>query len=116
MAFSIEARPPLLDHRIVEWGLSRPVCDKFDAAPKEPLRQIVKDRGLGFLLDEPKRGFSLKTAEGPDAAGVLSAIARQFEKLGLDSNWKKVTKRAEERQIELDTLHFLSLWHQAQEH
>ncbi len=114
MAFSVEARPPLLDHRIIDWGLSRPITEQYDSAPKNPLRQIVQDRGLGFLLDEPKRGFSLKTATGPDAARVAATIDAHAPGLELSQNWRKLAKHVEARHVKMDTLHFLSLWYQAQ--
>ena len=60
MATGLEVRPPLLDHRIVEWGLSQPISNGMDAAPKNAVRTLLKRRGLGFLLAEKKRGFSLK--------------------------------------------------------
>lgn len=115
MAFSVEARPPLLDHRIIEWGLSRPVADRYDAASKNPLRQMVRDRGLGFLLDEPKRGFSLKTSSGPSRKLVEETIDAQSTRLGLSPSWRKVIKHSEVCHVKMDVLHFLSLWRQSQD-
>lgn len=111
MAYSVEARPPLLDHRIVEWGLSRPISDEFDAKPKNALRGIVRSRGLGFLLDQPKRGFSLKLGVSPDAQGVKAAIDRESKMLGISQSWDQtIHRRVEHYQIKMDTLLFLSLW------
>jgi len=115
MAFSIETRPPLLDHRIVEWGLSRPVTDAHDAAPKNALRQIVKDRGLGFILSEPKRGFSLKMATTPNVKTMQREIDAQTDALGLSRRWAQVAhRRTNNYQLTMDTLYFLSLWKRAQ--
>ncbi len=60
MATGLEVRPPLLDHRVVEWGLSQPISAGMDAEPKNAVRAILRSRGLDFLLAEKKRGFSLK--------------------------------------------------------
>lgn len=115
MAYSIEARPPLLDHRVIEWGLSHPITDDFDSEPKGAMRGILRERGLDFLLDEPKRGFSLKLGTGPDATQVQDNISNAMPHLGLASNWERTLHRqVEQRSIKLDTLLFLSLW-QAQQ-
>jgi asparagine synthase (glutamine-hydrolysing) len=60
MATGLEVRPPLLDHRVVEWGLSQPISVGSDAMPKNVVRELLRRRGLDFLLSEKKRGFSLK--------------------------------------------------------
>jgi asparagine synthase (glutamine-hydrolysing) len=115
MDHSVEARPPLLDHRVVEWGLSHPVTDSSDGAPKGAMRAILRDRGLGFLLDEPKRGFSLKLGTGPDAQQVQDTISGAMHPLGLEADWQRILhKRTEDRAIKLDTLLFLSLWQSRQ--
>ncbi|MEM9585556.1 MAG: asparagine synthase (glutamine-hydrolyzing) [Pseudomonadota bacterium] len=115
MAFSIEARPPLLDHRIVEWGLSRPVTETYDAAPKNALRRIVENRGLGFLLSEPKRGFSLKMAATPDTRTMSREIDAQASALGLSDHWAQIShRRTQNYQYMMDTLYFLCLWRHAQ--
>ncbi len=62
MAFSLEVRPPLLDHRLVEWafslgaGLQRDM--KTDRG-KLVLRKLVEGRLPPGHLDRPKRGFNL---------------------------------------------------------
>ncbi|WP_298976296.1 asparagine synthase (glutamine-hydrolyzing) [uncultured Roseobacter sp.] len=117
MAYSVEARPPMLDHRIIEWGLSHPETDDFDAHPKNVLRKIVRDRGLGFLLDEPKRGFSLKLGTGPDPDSVVESIDRSREALGISSNWRNTLHdKTELLSIKMDTMYFLSLWEQSLNH
>lgn len=62
MAFSLEVRPPLLDHRLVQWALTctidlqrDPVTDKG----KLVLRRLIEDRLPEGHLDRPKRGFNL---------------------------------------------------------
>lgn len=63
MDYSLEVRPPLLDHTIIEKALAAPLDPTFDAEPKAIVRQILARRGLGHLLSQPKRGFSLKLSE-----------------------------------------------------
>lgn len=60
MAVSLEAREPLLDHRLVEFVLSLPLSiRRGDGGSKAPLRAVL-DRYLPrTLTDRPKRGFSI---------------------------------------------------------
>jgi asparagine synthase (glutamine-hydrolysing) len=116
MAYSIEARPPLLDHRVIEWGLSNPITEGSDSEPKGAMREILRDRGLEFLLDEPKRGFSLKLGAELDETQVQGTISKAMGHLGLAEDWERTLHRqVEKRLYKLDTLLFLSLW-QAQQY
>jgi len=76
MAHGLEVRPPLLDHRIAEFALSVPVTPSYDGEPKAILRTILKRRGLGHLLTQPKRGFSFKGTEGLQSANTASQLNR----------------------------------------
>lgn len=62
MDFSLEVRPPLLDHRLVEWALKLdaslqrdPVTDRG----KLVLRKLIEPRLPAGHLDLPKSGFNL---------------------------------------------------------
>jgi asparagine synthase (glutamine-hydrolysing) len=60
MAHSIEARPPLLDHRMVEFAASMPPELRLRGTTtkylfKRAMRGIVPDA----LIDRPKRGFAV---------------------------------------------------------
>ena len=60
MAASLEARVPLLDHRIVEFALSLPPQMKLQRGQtKRILRQAVANRIPSEILDKPKQGFSI---------------------------------------------------------
>lgn len=62
MAFSLEVRPPLLDHRLVEWAFTldaRLQRDPVSDRGKLVLRHIVPDRLPSGHLELPKRGFNL---------------------------------------------------------
>lgn len=62
MAFSLEVRPPLLDHRLVEWALGCSAALKRDPVTdkgKVVLRRLIEPRLPQGHLDLPKRGFNL---------------------------------------------------------
>ena len=60
MAASLEARVPLLDHRVVEfaWTLPRAMLLE-DGQSKAPLRHILDRYVPRHLIDRPKTGFSV---------------------------------------------------------
>lgn len=59
MAVSLEARVPLLDHRIVEFALRLPDDLKLhNGQTKYILRQAMRDRLPPSVLTSPKQGFS----------------------------------------------------------
>ena len=58
MAASIELRPPFLDHRLVELGLSLPDRVKLrNGHGKWILREVARDLLPGAILERPKVGF-----------------------------------------------------------
>lgn len=60
MAVSLEARVPLLDHRIVEFALNLPPQMKLDGTnTKAILRKAVGDLLPREVLEKPKEGFSI---------------------------------------------------------
>ncbi|MBN1249985.1 MAG: asparagine synthase (glutamine-hydrolyzing) [Anaerolineae bacterium] len=60
MAASIEARVPLLDHRIVEFALSLPSHHKLRRGrTKLALRRAMRGRLPKAVLNRPKQGFSI---------------------------------------------------------
>lgn len=60
MAVSLEARVPLLDHRIVEFALNLPPQMKLNGAnTKVLLRRAVGDLLPPAVLEKPKEGFSI---------------------------------------------------------
>ncbi len=60
MAVSLEAREPLLDHRLVEFGFRLPTSFKIDkSSSKRPLRHMAEKYLPANLLDRPKQGFAI---------------------------------------------------------
>jgi asparagine synthase (glutamine-hydrolysing) len=64
MAVSLEARVPLLDHRVVElaWRMA-PSHTSANGLDKRPLREILYRYVPRELVDRPKRGFEVPLAE-----------------------------------------------------
>lgn len=60
MAFSLEAREPLLDYKIIEWAAKLPLCWKIRyGVNKYLLRKLVYRYIPEKILDRPKMGFGL---------------------------------------------------------
>lgn len=78
MANSLESRAPLLDHRVVEFGLRLP--EKFKVAggvTKKILRDLASDLLPPDILARPKKGFGLPVREwlmGPLAPMVHDVV------------------------------------------
>jgi asparagine synthase (glutamine-hydrolysing) len=66
MAHSLEARPPLLDHRLVEFALSLDTSLLRDPAAgdgKLVVRELMESRVPPGVFDRPKKGFGLPIRE-----------------------------------------------------
>lgn len=60
MAVSLEAREPLLDHRLIEFVWSLPqALRRGDGTAKYPLRAVLRRYLPEEMIDRPKRGFSV---------------------------------------------------------
>jgi len=60
MGVGLEARVPLLDHRLVEFALRLPLAIKLhDGRGKWPLRQLLYRQLPAALVDRPKLGFAV---------------------------------------------------------
>ena len=64
MAFSLEARDPLLDHKIIEWAAKLPLNWKIrNGTNKYLLRQLAYRYIPKEILDRPKMGFGVPMAQ-----------------------------------------------------
>ncbi len=63
MAVSLEAREPLLDHRLIEFVWSLPRDVHHTGGPKGLLRAVLARYIPPAWMDRPKRGFSVPLAQ-----------------------------------------------------
>lgn len=64
MAVSLEARVPILDHRIVEFAWRLPMSYRqLGGKPKGLLRRVLEDYVPKELFDRPKQGFEMPIAD-----------------------------------------------------
>lgn len=60
MSVGLEARVPILDHRIVQFGLALPLHMIWrNGQTKSPLREVLYRRVPRALIDRPKKGFGI---------------------------------------------------------
>jgi asparagine synthase (glutamine-hydrolysing) len=63
MAHSIEARPPLLDHRVVEFAATVPARYRLrDGTTKYLLKRAMRGILPDAIIDRPKHGFAVPLA------------------------------------------------------
>jgi len=63
MRYSLEARVPLLDHRVVEFAYSLPTDIKLKNGAKSILKDILYQYVPKELIDRPKMGFGVPLKE-----------------------------------------------------
>jgi asparagine synthase (glutamine-hydrolysing) len=64
MGTSLEARIPLLDHRVIEFAWRLPLSIRMGwNGTKRPLRQLLDRYVPRQLMDRPKRGFHMPVAD-----------------------------------------------------
>lgn len=90
MAFSLEARDPLLDHQLVEWAMRLPLSWKIrNSRSKYLLRKLAYRYVPKQLLDRPKKGFEVpvgKWLRGPLKEWAMERLTDRsaLERLHLD--------------------------------
>ncbi|HLQ60925.1 MAG TPA: asparagine synthase-related protein, partial [Candidatus Acidoferrales bacterium] len=86
MAHSLEARAPLLDHRVVEFAASLPAGLKLKGLRQKHLLKQSQRRFLpARVLDRPKQGFNAPVSHW--LAGGLRDLAREVTHDGALSCW-----------------------------
>lgn len=120
MAVSLEAREPLLDHRLIEfvWSLPREVHQS--GGPKGLLRAVLGRYIPPAWMDRPKRGFSVPLAQwlrGPlrGWASELLAPARLkadglFDAPAVDKLWQRHLKGSENNATGLWNILMIRAW------
>jgi asparagine synthase (glutamine-hydrolysing) len=100
MAVSLEAREPLLDHKLLEFAAAVPTSLKLkNGRSKYLLRRLLERRIPQAIVDRPKHGF-----EAPTAAWLRGPLAPMVDSLLLDG-------RLRDRGI-FDHRAVAGLWHQ----
>ena len=120
MAVSLEARTPLLDHRVAEFALRLPLRMKWrGGVSKWILRRTLFPRVPRELLDRPKMGFGVPLAdwfrESLRAPMEQRIFGPLLEDLGLDpaparAVWRAFLAGQDHRAELLWSLYALMLW------
>jgi asparagine synthase (glutamine-hydrolysing) len=120
MAVSLEARAPLLDHRVVEFALQLPAALKQrEGVSKWLLRRLLYKRVPRQLLDRPKMGFGVPLADwfhGPLRERMDSYCrGAELEDLGIDPEpirvlWSEFQNGRHQRTDHLWLMFMLMAW------
>ncbi|MFI4897194.1 MAG: asparagine synthase (glutamine-hydrolyzing) [Phycisphaerales bacterium JB059] len=113
MRVGLEMRAPLLDRRILEWAISRPV--EPGEGPKAPLRALLNGRVPERTLTRPKQGFSLRIADPTRWHDHVDRLGGSpFMKHALDPSWTSACERgAPYAHSRAYALTFLARWAEA---
>jgi asparagine synthase (glutamine-hydrolysing) len=90
MAFSLEARSPLLDHELMELAASIPPAHKANGMQRKiALRGALRGWVPDAVLDGPKRGFELPVARW--LRGELAPFAREvlLDRASAERGWAR---------------------------
>jgi len=119
MGVSLEARVPLLDHRIAEWAWAQPNSLKIKGkTSKWLLRQLLYKHVPADLIDRPKAGFSLPMdiwLRGPLrewAEDLLSpgTLKDTFDPAPIRQLWKDHLKKRADHKEPLWTILMFEAW------
>ncbi|MBN9561508.1 MAG: asparagine synthase (glutamine-hydrolyzing) [Alphaproteobacteria bacterium] len=122
MAVSLEARAPLLDHRVIEFAWRLPMRAKVrDGVGKWLLRQVLRRYVPEGMFDRPKQGFNVPIGawlRGPlrEWAGDLLASPRLRQEGLLDvamveASWADHLSGRQDRAIELWAILMFQAWY-----
>ena len=123
MAYALEARVPLLDHRVVEFAWQLPLHQKLrDGVGKWALREVLYRHVPKALLDRPKKGFAVPIdawLRGPLRGWaddlldpVLLAADGFFDPAPIRARWQAHLRGAADLHYELwDVLMFQAWYH-----
>ena len=87
MAHSLEVRPPLLDHRLVEWAFACAPALKWHPETRQGkyiLREVARPRLPPGHLERPKRGFNLAVRDWSNRQPhILQGALKRLAQAGL---------------------------------
>jgi asparagine synthase (glutamine-hydrolysing) len=123
MAHSLEARPPFLDHRILEFAASLPVASKLKGLQgKYLLKRSQRQRLPARVLSRRKRGFNAPVSHW--FVGFLQGFARDvladqaiddwFDRRALERLWLDHLHKRRDNGLKLLGLINFALWRRAQ--
>lgn len=115
MACGLEARDPLLDHRIAEWTLRTPLHLKYkNNTLKYPLKKIVHTHVPKALMDRKKKGFSVPIFQWlrKDLSWMIDELINEnkIKSEGL-FDWSFISPRINRFKTEDDSSNNTFLWH-----
>jgi asparagine synthase (glutamine-hydrolysing) len=121
MAVSLEAREPLLDHRLLEFAATVPTALKLkDGRSKYLLRRLLERKVPASIVNRPKHGFEAPTGEwlrGPLAPMVDDLLfdgrlrsRGLFNEASLTTMWRAHRDGTEDHRHRLWSLVMLELW------
>nr|CRH08054.1 Putative asparagine synthase (Glutamine-hydrolyzing) [Candidatus Magnetococcus massalia] len=114
MAHALEVRVPFLDHRLVEWAISRPEDPNEQQHAKPLLRADLQGAVPDSLFERRKQGFSLRSAKlhGDDSLFTLEINGGPLIEQGwLRRDWQRFIHGDDpQRHSKLWRLSQLSRW------
>ena len=82
MAWSVEARSPFLDYRIIEFARSLPINYRYkDGVTKRIVRDILEEYIPREVFSQPKKGFSIPLGDwirGELKKDIESSLSDEF--------------------------------------
>ena len=121
MAVSLEARVPILDHRVVEFAWSVPDALKVrESVGKWLLRQVLYRHVPRALVDRPKTGFTVPVATW--LRGALREYAEDyllgtqrtdddlFQRAEIERAWKRLLRGRDEEALPLWSILMFEAW------
>ena len=119
MAVALEAREPLLDHRLVEfvWSLP-PAVRRGDGTPKYLLRAVLARYLPAAMIDRPKRGFQIPVGTwlaGPWRAWAESllepqSLSRFFDAARVRTLWQRHLDGTQDNATALWNILMIQAW------
>jgi asparagine synthase (glutamine-hydrolysing) len=111
MAHALEVRVPFLDHRIVEYGLTRPIDPREEAASKPLLRDYLRGHVPPSVLEHPKQGFSLRIFQDYDWDAQLERLSDSRWIKSLPAGWRAtLAPHVPNRQGRIFSLWMVARW------